>query len=164
MHKLRFVYFLVLAPFFLLACSSAKKVNNISVQKSDYNGTWTITDIKTNVPEGYRISNLFNLAPHTAFVNSEWTLHRNGHGIIKLTNGNSQEIYWALNQKDTLPVLQFKKIEAGEKARNVETGYRLTIKDKLPSSFILQMPVPVSNTADGNILLTFTKTTPAAGS
>jgi hypothetical protein len=145
----------------LVACSSSKTVNDVPIQKSDYNGIWTITDIKANVPAGYRIANLFDLAPHGDFLNSIWTLNRNGNGALKLTNGTSQDIYWALNQRDTVPILQFKKVDPGEKARNIETGYRLQIVDKLSNSFILQMPVPVSNTADGNIRLTFTKTAPA---
>ncbi len=142
----------------MTACSSTKDINGVPVQKSVYEGTWMITDIKANVPEGVKISNLFDEAAHSDFLNSIWNLQGNGNGYFELANGNRQDIYWSLYKNDTVPILQFKKLEAGERARDIESGYRLEIKEKLTNSFILQMPVPVSNQADGNIRLTFTKT------
>ncbi|MBA2500532.1 MAG: hypothetical protein H0V30_12455 [Chitinophagaceae bacterium] len=148
--------FIILGLF--TACSSSKEMNGVPTQKSVYDGNWTITDITANVPEGIKIFNLFDEAPHTDFLNSIWILQGNGNGHFELKNGNRQDIYWSLFKNDTLTMLQFKKLEAGEKARDIETGYRLEIKEKLSNSFILQMPVPVSTQADGNIRLTFTKT------
>ena len=142
----------------MTACSSTRDMNGVPVQKSVYEGNWTITDIKANVPQGIKISNLFDEAPHTDFLNSIWNLQGNGNGHFELENGNRQDIYWSLYKSDTVPMLQFKKLEAGERARDIETGYRLEIKEKLTNSFILQMSVPVSNQADGHIRLTFTKT------
>ena len=43
----------------MTACSSTRDMNGVPVQKSVYEGNWTITDIKANVPQGIKISNLF---------------------------------------------------------------------------------------------------------
>ena len=143
---------------FFTACSTTKQVGDIPAKKSAYQGTWTITDIKTNVPEGFKISNIFDEAPYSDFMNSIWTLENNGNGNFEMKNGTRQLIFWSLYTTDSLPMLQFKKLEEGEKARDIESGYRMEIAEKLPTSFILQMPVPVSNATDGNIRFTFTRT------
>ena len=157
MQKITYALLVVLIGL-ITACSTTKQIGDIPAKKSAYEGTWTITDIKTNVPEGFRISNIFDEAPYADFMNSVWTLQSNGNGNFELKNGTLQTIYWSLYTTDSLPMLQFKKLDEGEKARNVETGYRMEIAEKLPTSFILQMPVPVSNEPDGNIRFTFTKT------
>lgn len=156
MLKNSWILFLVLG--LMSACSNTKDLNGVPVQKSVYVGNWTITDIKTNVPQELKIANLFDEAPHTDFLNSVWSLQGNGNGNFALANGNRQDIYWSLFKNDTIPMLQFKKLDAGERARDIESGYRMEIKEKLANSFILQIAVPVSNQADGNIRLTFTKT------
>jgi hypothetical protein len=150
---------IVIAGFFIIACGTAKTATGDDFQKKDFAGNWTITDIQADVPEGYRISNIFDEAPYKDFQSSAWTLDRNGFGNFTLKNGKTQQIYWSLYKQDTTAMFQFKKIAAGEKPKNIDDGYRLEINNKINNSFILQMPVPVNNAAGGHLRLTFTKLT-----
>lgn len=158
MRKFSQLFFvLTICSATIIACSSGKKVGGVSLQKGDFSGDWTITDIHADIPAGIRVSTVFDMAPYSDFQESTWTLERNGNGYFKLKNGSRQDIYWSFFKQDTIPQFQFKKINEGDKARNIDNGYRLQIMDKLNNSFILQMPVPVNNATDGHLRFTFTK-------
>jgi len=145
----------IAASILLTNCSTSKNATNLAPTNGHLSGTWTISDIDINVPPGFQITNVFDQAPYSDFKGSTWNLIRNGKGSFTLLNGTKEEIYWSIYGKGDNAQFQFKKLN-GEKAKNVEEGYRLQLGPISDTSFTAKS---IINAADstGSITYTFTK-------
>lgn len=152
-HLLAFAFAIVI----FTACSSQRNAgSNNKVSKGAVSGTWTVTDVRLEgFPSGYEVRNAFDLAPYQNFVGSTWTLYGGFSGQIALSNGVTQEIYWSLINDGLNPTFQFKKINDGEKAREVREAYLLEIAEATKTSMILRSPFPLTNGGSGYIVYTF---------
>lgn len=132
--------------------------------RSAVKGTWVLNTIdRENLPASYTIKTVFEEAPAECFIGSTWVLPGNGKGNISFSaNGNlcaagaSRDIVWSIynpGKNNGEPKFQFKKIYAGEKAKNVDTGYRLDLSYSDANKLVLRMPVTL---ADGEAYLVFT--------
>jgi hypothetical protein len=148
---------LVLAIFVLLVtgCNSSKNAAN-KVNHTALTGKWTVSDIKIDVPAGYKVTDVFDEAPYQNFQGSTWDLIRNGKGSFTLTNGTKEDIFWSIIGKGDQAQFQFKKLN-GAKAKNVGEGYRLQLQNVSNNSFIAKSPVDIGNGNTGYIIYTFTK-------
>lgn len=158
MKKIFQVTFTILALAFITqSCSSTKTAGSASASRSRFNGTWTITNISYDGLVPNAVQDVFNQAPPAAFVNSTWKLTNSGDGIYTLPNGTSQTIFWSSNNTDkSNPLFQFKKIYAGDKAKNVTEGYQLNVVQVDGGSMTLKSPV-VLGSKTAYIVYTFTK-------
>lgn len=148
----------MLLTIFLINCSSTKGIDgNLPATHSNLKGTWTISDIKVDMPAGFNVTTVFNTAPYDDFKGSNWELIRNGKGSFTLSNGDKEDIYWTVVGDKSAPQFQF-KILNGEKARNVEEGYRLSIQNLSKDSFKAMSSVPFEEGKTGAITYTFTRT------
>ena len=120
----------------ITSCSSTKNATNLSATNGHLAGTYTITDIQTDIPAGFKITDAFDEGPYENFKGSTWDLIKNG-------KGNDAQF-------------QFKKLN-GEKARNVTDGYKLQIQNISSNSFIARSPVDLGGGKTGYITYTFTK-------
>lgn len=139
------------------ACSSQRNqsVSN-KVSKGAISGTWTVTDVRLEgFPSGYAVKNAFDLAPYQSFEGSTWTLYGGFGGSIALTNGITQQIYWSIINDGMNPTFQFKKINAGEKARDVKEGYQLEVAEATKTSLVLRSPFPLTNGGMAYIVYSF---------
>jgi|SRR5690606_21810643 hypothetical protein len=157
LSKLRQVMAFGFAILIFAACSSQKNATVANkVSKGAVSGTWTVSDVRLEgFPSGYQVNNAFDLAPYQDFVGSTWTLYGGYGGSISLTNGTTQEIYWSLINNGVNPTFQFKKINAGEKAREVREGYQLEVAEATKTSLILRSPFPLTNGGTGYIVYSF---------
>ena len=145
-----------IAMFFLANCSSSKNASDLKASTGNISGLWTVSNISVDLPSGFNVSNVFDEAPYQDFMNSQWDLKRNGNGSYSLSNGTKRDFYWSIYGKGENAQLQFKKLN-GEKARNVEEGYRLMIDSISSKSFIAKTPIDIGNGGTGYITYTFTK-------
>lgn len=156
MKKAFSILFFIAATTFFISCSSSKNATNLAPTTSHLAGKWTISDIAVNVPSGFQVTNVFDEAPYTDFKGSTWELIRNGNGSFTLTNGTKENIYWSIYGKGDNAQFQFKKLN-GQKARNVEEGYRLALGRISSNSFTAKSTINTGKDSTGSITYTFTK-------
>jgi hypothetical protein len=156
MKKIVYFLSLTIGIFFLSSCSSTKNATDLKASNGNLAGTWTISDISVDLPADFNVTNVFDEAPYSDFKGSTWDLVRNGKGSFTLTNGTKEEIYWSIYGKGEDAQFQFKKLN-GEKARNVDEGYRLDIENISSNSFVAKSPIDLGNGKTGYITYTFTK-------
>jgi hypothetical protein len=156
MKKTVQILFFSAAIFFMSSCSSSKNATDLKATNGNLAGTWTVSDISVDVPAGFQVTNVFDEAPYADFKGSTWNLIRNGKGSFTLPNGTKEDIYWSTNGSGEKAQFQFKKLN-GEKARNVDEGYKLQVKNISNNSFVAKSPVDMGNGKTGYITYTFTK-------
>ncbi len=147
---------LCLVAVIATSCASKKNVSNsVKVSKSMVSGTWTVSDVSLEgFPNGYKVANAFGMAPYKDFVGSTWKLYGGYSGYITLPNGTTQNIYWSLMKDGLTPVFQFKKVDGGEKAREVTEGYRMKIDAASKSSLVLSSPFDLADGTTAKIVYT----------
>ncbi|MBD1394130.1 hypothetical protein [Mucilaginibacter glaciei] len=144
------------------SCSTTKNASSagtsgMSVTRGKFVGTWNLTNVSYDGLVPNAVQNVFDQAPASAFIGSVWKLTNSGNGIYTLANGQSQTIFWSVyNQAGAGTQFQFKKIYDGDKAKNVQEGYRLVIGAVNDATMTLQSPVAVGN-GTGYVIYTFTK-------
>ncbi|MBC7654320.1 MAG: hypothetical protein H7098_07590 [Oligoflexus sp.] len=146
--KLKSILFLGVIALIITSCSSKKggMMNSSKVSKGTISGTWVINNVSLEgFPQGYQVKNVFDMAPYQDFNGSTWKLYGGYGGMITLTNGTTQEIYWSLINDGINPIFQFKKIGADEKAKNVSEGYQLQIADATKTNLTLKTPFKLLN-------------------
>lgn len=147
---------IVLLSSFIISCSSSKNGTNLKPTNSHLAGKWIISNISVNLPEGFKVTNVFDEAPYPDFQGSTWDLVRNGNGSFTLLNGTKENIYWSIYGKGNDAQFQFKKLNE-QKARNVEEGYRLQLGPISSNSFTATSSVNTGTDSTGTITYTFTK-------
>lgn len=150
------ILFFIAATAFITSCSSSKNASNLKPTTGHLSGTWRISDIAVDVPSGFQVTNVFDEAPYADFKESTWDLIRNGKGTFTLTNGTKEDIYWSIYGKGDSRQFQFKKLK-GQKAKNVEEGYRLDLGPISSNRFTAKSTIDVGNGNTGSITYTFTK-------
>ncbi len=136
----------------IASCSSSKD----TATKGNLSGSWVISDIQVDVPNDYKVVNVFDEAPYQDFKGSVWNLVRNGKGSFTLANGKKEDIYWSINGKGVDANFQFKKLN-GEKAKDVTEGYRLPVVSVSEQQFVVNSPVLLADGSTKNITYTFTR-------
>jgi hypothetical protein len=136
--------------FVFSACSTQQHTtsdasgNNVS--RGKFVGTWTLNNVSYDGLVAGSVQNVFDQAPPSDFIGSTWKLTNSGNGIYTLANGTSQTIFWSVfNGGSTGTQFQFKKLYQGDKAKNVQEGYRLDIGGANNTSMTLRSPVAVGN-------------------
>ena len=125
--------------FFAVSCASktaATGTGTSTVAKKGLNGSWILTDIQFDgIPKGSKVS-IFDEAPYQCFIGSQWDfISNNNKGSYTITstdngcNTLTQPIIWSIVQENGASLFQFKKIFNGDKAKNVTTGYKVTVSD-----------------------------------
>ncbi|MBK0378088.1 lipocalin family protein [Mucilaginibacter segetis] len=147
--------------FVFSACSSTKNTMSSSsaakVSRGSFVGTWTITNVTYDGLVSNAVQNVFDQAAPNDFIGSTWKLTNSGNGIYTLTNGTSQTIFWSVyNDGGMGTQFQFKKLYEGDKAKNVEEGYRLNISSINDNTMVLKSPVSIGNNT-GYVVYSFTK-------
>lgn len=156
MKRTTLILFIATATFFIASCSSTKNATNLKATNSHLAGTWTVSNIITDLPPNINITNAFDEAPFDDFKKSTWELIRNGKGSFTLTNGTKKDIYWSIYGKEPDAEFQFKKLN-GQKARNLDEGYRLQIQSISDLEFVARSPIDIGNGKTGYITYTFTR-------
>jgi hypothetical protein len=161
MKKILYTAFALVAfAFIISSCSSTQGVQggSTNVSRGKFTGTWTLNNVSYEGLVENAVQNVFDQAPPRAFAGSTWKLTNSGNGVYTLADGSSQTIFWSVNNSDPAAgqMFQFKKIFEGDKARNVDTGYKLVVASNNGTDMTLKSPVSISG-GTGYVVYTFTK-------
>ncbi len=127
------------------ACSASRRVAETNdIGRGKVTGTWMVNSITYEGIVENAVQSVFDQGPASVFQGSTWTLTNSGKGIYALTNGTTQSIFWSLNQSAGSPEFTFKKIDDGERAKNVDAGYKLMLATADGDNLILKAPVQYS--------------------
>jgi hypothetical protein len=146
---------LFMSAFALLisGCSATKSVVNGGSTRSNFVGTWTITDVGYESLVESAVQTVFDQGPPASFVGSTWSLTNSGNGSYTLSGGEMQKIFWSLNGQ----TFQFKKIFEGDKAKNVAEGYQMVVGSNDGKTMKLKTPITISGSSTGYVVYTFAK-------
>ncbi|MRJ07420.1 hypothetical protein EDL98_00470 [Ornithobacterium rhinotracheale] len=139
------VLLLMLSVAFFASCTTTQNAAKQSAK--DFRGDWTLTSV-TPRDAGIEITNLFDQAPQNCFVGSSWHLVANNNSGNYVFNSVScpsepSKINWHMSNEDGVTYFWFKRIAAGEKAKNVLSGYKLKVEDISDYQAHLSQEVPV---------------------
>jgi hypothetical protein len=144
----------------LQSCSSTKNGSAAtSLKKGNVTGTWVVSNITFEGIPSIAVKSLFNEASYQCFEGSTWKLTNSGNGSYILPGGSScaaktQDIYWSVSTADE--TFQFKKLNEGDKAKNVTDGYRLILSSATGDNLVLKSPIEYGNTT-AYIVMNMTK-------
>jgi hypothetical protein len=124
----------------LAACSSSKVA---VAKKSDVKGNWVLNNVSSS--ERIKLT-LLDEGSDACLQGSTWSLPNNGYGSYTIANNASctageRKIIWSYQKDGSQPMLQFKKLQEGVKAKNVEEGYRFKIISASGNSMVLQSEI-----------------------
>ncbi len=140
----------------IASCGAGKNATDMKAKTGNLNGTWTVSNIAVDLPEGFNVTNVFDEGPYQDFQGSTWNLTKSGKGSYTLASGKRQDIFWTVFGKDPGAQFQFKKLD-GEKAKNVDEGYRMDLENITANSFMTRSPIDVGDGKTGYITYTFSK-------
>ena len=159
----KLIQYSVIAIFigvFFNSCSTTQKAVSYTAgaARSKFVGTWVCNSVTYQDIVTGTVQKVFDQASPQAFVNSTWILTNSGNGQYSLTNGMSQSIYWSYYNPGNgeTPAFQFKKIYQGDKAKNVDSGYRLVIDNINGNNMVLKTPVDMGGKT-GYVVYSFSK-------
>jgi hypothetical protein len=143
----------------LSACSPRNvALTDNQVSRSDVSGIWRADQVSLeNFPAGYSVGQVFGMADYQDFEGSVWDLKGGGSGTITLTNGTVQPVYWSVNKATGIHTFQFKKLEEGQRPKDVTTGYSLDFGDFSRETAVLKTPVVLTSGQTGYINFHFSK-------
>lgn len=130
----------------LSSCTTIQKGKVAQQNQAEYlklKGQWQLASI--NYDKSYKIKPFDEGVDAECFVGSMWTLIPNNYsGSYMLAGGQgcptiTQPIKFEVKDGSTF---LFKKIAAGTKAKQNDTGYSLTLVNQTDNTFTLQQSVP----------------------
>lgn len=131
---------------FFTACSPSK-VASPEGAKVDLKGAWTVSNIDLDgvSKNGFKVT-VFDDAPYTCYVGSQWNFIPNGNGSYTVPasgdcTGGQRNIYWSVQTIGGVKYFQFKNLGTGVKPNKVSDGYRLEMKSLTANSMLLQSAV-----------------------
>ncbi len=136
----------IIAVAFLTSCSTVKKAETAQNNKKEFlamKGDWEIVSI--DYAKGFKIKPFDENADASCFIGSHWRLIPNNFsGAYTITGKGScpsvvQPIKFEVVDGNTF---QFKKIMAGEKAKQNVVGYQMTLVSQATDQFSLQQSIP----------------------
>ena len=144
----------------LQSCSSTKGSSASSqLKRGNVTGNWVLNDITFEKVPAVAVRSLFDEASYKCFIGSTWKLTNSGNGSYTLPGGNgctavTQSIFWSVSTADE--TFQFKKIFEGDKAKNVNAGYRLVLSSTTGDNLVLKTPIEYGNST-AYVVLNFSK-------
>ncbi|MGV8879002.1 MAG: hypothetical protein ACOH2A_08230 [Sphingobacteriaceae bacterium] len=150
---------LLITLFFTISACSTMKSSTKATSRSKFTGTWTLKAVTYQGLLEMGIQQVFDEAKPAEFVGSTWKFTNSGNGSYALSNGTVRKIFWSVYNPGNgiaQPMFQFKKLNAGVKAKKVDEGYRLLVADASKTGLILKSPVDLG-TQQGFVVFSFVK-------
>ena len=148
------------AIIMLQSCSATKTASTI--KRGNVTGTWVLSNVSYEGVPAIAVRSFLGEASASCFNGSTWSLTNSGNGSYILSGGaegcvaKTQSIFWSASPADQ--TFQFKKLEDGDKAKNVDQGYRLVLSSANGDSMVLKSPIEYGNST-AYVVLNFTKAT-----
>lgn len=132
-----------------LGCGSANKTTNSATgNKQKLSGYWILDRVSADQAAGKLRITVFDDAVSSCFEGSRWMLMPNGKGSYNISstaagcNAGERNIFWSTSGEGN-NTFQLKKLMEGEKAKQVDTGYKMNIESSSDTEFTLSTPVAV---------------------
>ena len=143
---------LAIALFFvslivLESCSPKTSSGTTALKRANVTGNWVLNNITFEGVPDVAVKGLFGESSYRCFIGSTWNLTNSGKGTYSLPSSancsaKTQEIFWSANAGDE--TFQFKKLDGGDKAKNVTEGYRLILSAADNNMLMLKSPIEYS--------------------
>ena len=161
MKRIMFIAAILCSSMMVLqSCSSTKGTTaGANLRRGAVTGNWVLSNISFEGVPAANVRSLFNEASYKCFIGSSWSFTNSGNGSYTLPGtvdcpARTQDIFWSVSVADE--TFQFKKLNEGDKAKNVTDGYRLIYSSATSDNLVLKSPVDYGN-GSANIVLNFTK-------
>lgn len=144
----------------LQSCSSTKgTAAGANLRRGSVTGHWVLDNVSFEGVPAANVRSLFDEASYKCFIGSTWNLTNSGNGTYTLPGtadcpSRTQAIFWSVSTADE--TFQFKKLNQGDKAKNITAGYRLVLSAANGDSMVLRSPVEYGS-GPANIVLSFVK-------
>ena len=137
----------IVAVTLVLASCSGPKV--ATVTHADMQGNWILNNITYDgLGSGDNVKmTLLDEGSDACLIGSAWNLPFNGYGSYTLSSTAAgcptgmRKIVWSYQKSGDQPYFQFKRLEEGVKAKNVQDGYRFKVVEVTKTSMSLQSEV-----------------------
>lgn len=162
MKKITLIVALAITSLMLFDSCSPKTTTGASTAKrGDVSGNWVLTAITfENIPE-IAVKSFLGENSYKCFIGSTWKLTNSGNGTYDLPtstlcDARTQNIFWSVSTADE--TFQFKKINEGEKPKNITDGYRLMLSAASNSNMVIKSPIEYGS-GSAYVVMNFTKAT-----
>ncbi|MES2652124.1 MAG: hypothetical protein V4663_10305 [Bacteroidota bacterium] len=141
------------------SCSPKTTSGTVAAKRGDVSGNWVLTTVTfENIPE-IAVKSFLGENSYKCFIGSTWNLTNSGNGTYDLPasttcDAKTQNIFWSVSTADE--TFQFKKIDEGEKPKNVTDGYRLMLSSASNTNMIIKSPIEYGS-GSAFVVLNFTK-------
>lgn len=142
-------------------CSPKTTTSTVTAKRGDVTGNWVLTTITfENIPE-IAVKSFLGENSYKCFIGSTWKLTNSGNGSYELPSSASceaktQKIFWSVSTADE--TFQFKKINEGEKPKNITDGYRLMLSSASNENMVIKSPIQYGS-GSAYVVLNFMKAT-----
>ena len=156
--QLQIALLMLIAVITLSRCSGVKKLpaTVAGASRARFVGIWKLNNISYDGLLPGSVQMLFDQGPPDSFNGSTWNLTNSGNGIYTLNNGTSQTLFWSYDGGNG-GTFQFKKLYQGDRAKNVQEGYKLMVTSNDSNNMILKLPVSLGDKT-AFVVLNFNKT------
>lgn len=156
--------FLIIALAFsavltLDSCSPKTTTGTVAAKRGNVSGDWILSTITfESIPE-IAVKSFLGENSYKCFIGSTWKLTNSGNGTYDLPQSDlcsakTQNIFWSVSTADE--TFQFKKINEGEKPKNITDGYRLMLSSASKDNMVIKSPIQYGN-GSAYVVLNFTK-------
>ncbi len=141
------------------SCAPKTTTGAVAAKRGDVSGNWVLTTVTfENIPE-IAVKSFLGENSYKCFIGSTWNLTNSGNGTYNLPTSTScdaktQNIFWSVSTADE--TFQFKKINEGEKPKNITDGYRLMLSSASNSNMVIKSPIEYGS-GSAYVVLNFTK-------
>ncbi|RYG20009.1 MAG: hypothetical protein EOO07_05695 [Chitinophagaceae bacterium] len=143
------------------SCSPKTTTGTVAAKRGDVSGNWVLSTVTfENIPE-VAVKSFLGENSYKCFIGSTWKLTNSGNGSYDLLESGlcgvkTQPIFWSVSTADE--TFQFKKINEGEKPKNITDGYRLMLSSASKENMVIKSPIQYG-TGSAYVVLNFTKAT-----
>lgn len=133
------------AAMFFVSCSSSK--NATTVSRDSLKGSWILNRVSYDgIASNQRIT-LLDEGTQECLTGSTWVLPNNGYGSYTIAGAQSgcipgqKNIVWSYRKEGDQAIFQFKKLQGGVKAKDIEEGYRFKVLTGSDTEMSLQSEI-----------------------
>ncbi|SFH02628.1 lipocalin family protein [Pedobacter insulae] len=141
------------------SCSPKTTSGTVAVKRGDVSGNWILSNVSfENIPE-IAVKSFLGENSYACFIGSTWSLTNSGNGKYELPanstcGAKTQNIFWSVSTADE--TFQFKKVNEGEKPKNITDGYRLMLSSADDNNMVIKSPIEYGS-GSAYVVLNFTK-------
>ena len=141
------------------SCSPKTTTGTVAAKRGDVSGNWVLNTITfENIPE-VAVKSFLGENSYKCFIGSTWRLTNSGNGSYDLPqsalcDAKTQNIFWSVSVADE--TFQYKKVNEGEKPKNITDGYRLMLSSANNDNMVIKSPIQYGS-GSAYVVLNFTK-------